>query len=809
MLFSSQLDGHGTAGWNYSCLTPFAVYLWVCRWKRDGMPRKQRWLGESESIFIHVINASSNEIERCMTIICDCRIRGLPKRKAAVQMPTAPITSTSTPGQTPSFGFGKTDAPATSAPSAFSFGATPPSTTTTPATKPPVFSFGASNTKGDGDAKEEVAPAKPAFGGFSFGAPSNNSVTTSESDKSTAKSPFGGFSFGTPSKPSNESVTAASATAPPATDPSASTKPSPFSGFSFGAGSGTAGPVASSSAKLPDASVKSSEPSSGLYPPLPTSLNPITTPSAPQTVSSQPTKPASDKTPKDTEYLTNIRGLNTSLLRAFEVKLKEDPFVDMTKAMKMFQDEYEDLLNEIKLKAGKPVTKSAKVPKVKETTVDASKQPQDTPGKTGSPDTTTTAPPMAGSFKLPAPQSSAASGTTSGGFKPSAPVNGFSFGGQTVGAGNSSSSSPASVPATGGFKPTSGPTSSGFSFKPVDTAKTATAEEKKDGKQPSAASSFVQGLLAEDQNKESKSEKAPEPQAAPTSASKPAPAFSFGSPASSTGTPGKKQSAIFAIKPDVRKGADSTTSSPFSFKSPGTSATPSFNIGAGGSFNASQPAASSPSTGGFKFDAPASGKPKTTSAGFSFGSSNPSTPAANPDSSSTSKPLFSFGTSTTAPSTTPAFSFTKPTEGSSTTPAPSKPAFSFGAPPAVQTSLSGAASPFNFGTPPVSGTVTPAAVEEPSQADEPQTSLSSGAGEEDEETLWEHKAQVGELKKDDEGKHAWGDWRVCLVRLKKENKKPDQDETQPMRRLLMRVDPSGHIYQVSKCKVECLGAYEC
>jgi hypothetical protein len=76
--------------------------------------------------------------------------------------------------------------------------------------------------------------------------------------------------------------------------------------------------------------------------------------------------------------------------------------------------------------------------------------------------------------------------------------------------------------------------------------------------------------------------------------------------------------------------------------------------------------------------------------------------------------------------------------------------------------------------------------------------LTTGQGEEDEETLWENKAQIGTLTTNDEGKKVWTDWRVCKVKLKRENKKEGQADSQPMRRLLMRVDPSGHVYQVKR-----------
>jgi hypothetical protein len=63
--------------------------------------------------------------------------------------------------------------------------------------------------------------------------------------------------------------------------------------------------------------------------------------------------------------------------------------------------------------------------------------------------------------------------------------------------------------------------------------------------------------------------------------------------------------------------------------------------------------------------------------------------------------------------------------------------------------------------------------------------------------LYEAKAQVGELGTDEKGDPKWGDWKICLVRLKREVKEEGQDDSQPMRRMLMRVDPSGHIAHVS------------
>lgn len=89
----------------------------------------------------------------------------------------------------------------------------------------------------------------------------------------------------------------------------------------------------------------------------------------------------------------------------------------------------------------------------------------------------------------------------------------------------------------------------------------------------------------------------------------------------------------------------------------------------------------------------------------------------------------------------------------------------------------------------------------------PQADLTSGEGEEDEETLWQGRVQVGTFGKfgkpsDDSGPTmAWGDWKVCVVRLNRE--KNPTGGAQPMRRILARVDPSGTIAQVSKALPLC------
>jgi hypothetical protein len=74
--------------------------------------------------------------------------------------------------------------------------------------------------------------------------------------------------------------------------------------------------------------------------------------------------------------------------------------------------------------------------------------------------------------------------------------------------------------------------------------------------------------------------------------------------------------------------------------------------------------------------------------------------------------------------------------------------------------------------------------------------LTVGAGEEDEETVWQGKASVGSFGVwGKETKPGWGDWKICIVKLNKE--KNPSEGAQPMRRIIARVDPSGAIVQVS------------
>lgn len=78
----------------------------------------------------------------------------------------------------------------------------------------------------------------------------------------------------------------------------------------------------------------------------------------------------------------------------------------------------------------------------------------------------------------------------------------------------------------------------------------------------------------------------------------------------------------------------------------------------------------------------------------------------------------------------------------------------------------------------------------------PQADLTTGEGEEDEETLWQGRVSVGTFGKsgDGSGPMVWGDFKMCILRLNRE--KSPAGDAKPMRRILARVDPSGAIAQV-------------
>ena len=529
----------------------------------------------------------------------------------------------------------------------------------------------------------------------------------------------------------------------------------------------------------------------------------------PEASSSVTDKVAESEDDKTLTYLTSIRGLNESIIRALEVACRQDPFVNLGEALGRLKREYEAELRGLKKAKGEvagdegvngmevevPEKEVVAPPVDKQTPMTAPAQPLFQA-------------PRAISQKLaPLSQSATTSTASVGGFKPSAPITAFSFGGKTIGVGADSNVPPVSTAVT---------PSTGFSFKPTSAASTTPS------KPTSAAAALVQGMLDDSAEESSSTDRAQSGAMTTTTTPAKPPTFSFASttPTSSPAPPSlaKRPSAIFAIKPEVRKSvgggsnamvvpksSDASNPVPFVFKANNTG----FNIGSSGSTAA--PATPAVAHGGFGFSPM---KSRTTSAGFSFGKTDsaPTTPAGG-EGSAPSKPAFSFGappvsTSTNATTTTSTFSFGKPGEG-----AAKPPTFTFGAPAAATSGDGTTPKPpvFAFGAPAAnqaSGSSTAATNAVPDEtsaettsvdASAPQSGLTTGAGEEDEETLWESKAQIGVLTKNDEGKMVWADWKVCMVKLKREHKKEGQDDSQPMRRMLMRVDPSGHVHQVSFC----------
>jgi hypothetical protein len=559
--------------------------------------------------------------------------------------------------------------------------------------------------------------------------------------------------------------------------------------------------------------------------------------SASTVASSQPSAPKEDE--KEIEYLTSLRGLNESAVRALSVKIRDDPFINLASALESLKAEYDTYLQEITKKAGKSLP-SANGAQTQTKKRDATAMDEDTsttePPHKKAPDAkkssvTMPAPPpsmpSAGGFKLPTPSSSTPSSTASG-FKPVLPGSQSdsakpalpAVGGFTLPVA-SSSSTPQSGASTG-FKPTL-PSSenaaakpspfAGFSFgqtaEKKDAAPTATpasagvssvpfptfgaaasttggnAADSAEKRPSSRASLFAQAVIDE-QNKEKTAEK--ETPATPSS--------------------GQKQSSIFAIKPTVKPAiADSmvvpspssTGASSFLFKAPSApsasaSTTPSklptfsFNMGSSSDLL--------PSKGmtGFNF-AP---KPRTSSASFGFGFGKTDSPEKSGDANGNaeaatttpvSKPIasgFSFGADILR--TTPKSSFPPPS--STPTGNMSRPAFSFG-PTATSFSATKPAAPT------ADSAATDAGSEEAPADAGPQADLTVGAGEEDEETLWQGKVSIGSFGKfgAEGAAPTWGDWKLCILKLNKE-KNPSSGE-QPMRRFLARIDPSGTIVQVS------------
>ncbi|KAJ9125262.1 hypothetical protein QFC22_000217 [Naganishia vaughanmartiniae] len=771
-------------------------------------------------------------------VIATRQIRGMPKRKTAAVVPAA-VAPTSAFGSAPTnattfAGFGS-PAPATT-----SFGGnTTALTTSTPAAKP-AFSFGAPSTA---PASEIAAPK--AFSGFSFGVPPATSAPTSftstaaasiatpapsasaskpsSDSSSTAKTPFSGFSFGPPppTTPKADPPVAASSKAPSFAAPSST---SSFGGF----GNSPQASPASVFGAAPTPAAASSMSTS-------TSFGSQTAASNPKTsnTSTQQETPKEDQ--KEVEYLTSVRGLNESVVQALSVKIRDEPFINLVSALESVKAEYNDYLEEIKKKAGKSSAKPAadSQPKKRDASVmddittSAPAKKQTT--EASKPSFAMPAPPSmpsAGGFKLPAATTTSTSTSTStGGFKPSLPastdaptlpaVGGFKIPAATT----NGTSKPDTT--SSGFKPTL-PSSTtkpspfaGFSFgqaaeKKDVPAKSATPEAAAASPSTSSTTSFTQtaaekrpssqaSLFAQSvidkQEKEKDKEQQPKQNA----------------PATPSST--QKQSSIFAIKPTVKAaiGESMVVPSPpsssgtpsFLFKAPpapASSTTPSklpsfsFNMGSTDSSAGPKTPGTPGSSGTFSF---AATKPRSTSAGFGFGfgvgksesAQKDSTkgeekdpvPSTTPSQAITSG--FSFGaTAPRAPPAQPMF-LVKPGENGKL----ANPTFSFGPTSTFSVPTAGSATGD-------SSAVNTDSEEAPAEAG-PQADLTTGEGEEDEETLWQGRVQVGTFGKsgDGSGPMVWGDWKVCILRLNRE--KNPSGGAQPMRRILARVDPSGAIAQ--------------
>ncbi|KAJ9108806.1 hypothetical protein QFC21_000126 [Naganishia friedmannii] len=765
-------------------------------------------------------------------VIAARQIRGMPKRKTAAGVPAAaaPMSAFgSAPSSTTTFaGFGSA-APATS-----SFGSTAVAPAASSPAAKPSFSFGAP-APSTTPASDTAAPS-----GYSFGAPPVTS-TPPASKNTTA--------------PSISTPTLIASTPKPASETSNTAK-APFLGFSFGPPLSTtpkADPPAATSSMTPSFAPSSSSSSFGGFG-KPTEASPSSAfgaaqsadaKSKPASTPAQPEAPKEDR--REIEYLSSIRGLNESVVQALSVKIRDEPFINLASALESVRAEYNEYLEEIKKKAGKGGSKPATESQPKKR--DASTMDDTTPAapakkqatEASKPSFAMPAPPSmpsAGGFKLPAAPTTPTS-SSAGGFKPSLPtstnapalpaVGGFKLPAAstngtsqpdtaasgftpTLPASDSSKPKPSpfagfsfgqpaekkdvpaksATPVAGAASSTPFPTFGAISSTSTAPSSTPTATEKRPSSQ---ASLFARSVI--DKQEQEKEKEQQTKQDAPVTPSSP-----------------QKQSSIFAIKPTVKAaiGESMVLPSPpsssgtpsFLFKAHPTAATSttpsklpsfSFNMGSTDSSAGPKTPGTPGSSGTFSF---AAAKPRSTSAGFGFGSGAGKSDSApkdltkgeekdTPVSTTPSNPIasgFSFGaTAPRAPPTQPMFS--PPLSGANGQ--VSKPTFSFGPTSTFSAPKAGSATA-------ESSAVNTDSEEAPADAG-PQADLTTGEGEEDEETLWQGRVQVGTFGKsgDGSGPMTWGDWKVCVVRLNRERN--PSGVAQPMRRILARVDPSGAIAQ--------------
>ncbi|ORX36801.1 hypothetical protein BD324DRAFT_627208 [Kockovaella imperatae] len=669
------------------------------------------------------------------------KIRGLPKRggQSAVPAPVHALTPSGINmlGSKPE---GQYEFPYTAS-------AAPSSTGSSSTSAPAPFSFGSSTQSN-------------AFG------PSSASTSSSFGSKPTSSSPFSGFSFGQPAKPAGATTSpftfgaskpeSTASAAPPSSTTTSNTElapsstpapapPKPFAGFSFGASTATPPqPMASASTPAPPFGATAS---TTLAAP-----KPVETPKSSAPVASLPTPPPEE----EVSYFTSIRGLNVAILSFLTSTLESDPFVDLSNVFPSLGEQYKKHLDTTVGSGWRPPI-SSKPP--------AAKQGDGSAAATANGSSAPSAPsmPTVGTFSLPKPATSA----------PAPAPGGFTF---TPSASSSSSAnSPFKFPA---FVPPPSVST------PAETPKKQTSSE---------ASKIVQNVI--DSTAEEKENDTPAPKpftfGAPShsttqdGASKSTPLFSFApsgplhppTPGAESFTPSKNiESASTGAspaklgkfgpggsKPQLSFGGasagPSTPGKPVGFQFGGNS-TPSAGFSIGSSNGSAAPSSSAPS---FSFG----GKPATSSgSAFSFGSGASTAPATNGSSSASfsfgaSKPAFSFGTAA-------------PTDAS-------KPAFSFGAPSsssASKESGEGAADSIEPGSETQAGEV----------AEGSTTNLANavGAGEEDEETVYEKRTKLHQLV---DGKYEVRG--LGVIRLKRAKQVVDGGKIK--RRLLMRSDGGGAI----------------
>ncbi|WVQ67788.1 uncharacterized protein L199_005993 [Kwoniella botswanensis] len=680
-------------------------------------------------------------------------IRGMPKRKGLGSTAPSPAPPAPTPNPAPTasssspfsgFSFGSS-APAPSNPFVFGGSATPapptaPASTPAPASSNPFSGFSFAKPAATPSAPattpstDAARPATPAFG---FGAKPAQPPTASTTSDAAPPKPFANFSFGQPAAPA------------PASKPTESATPAPSAPkpFSFGATStpSASSPAAAASASTPAAASKTSTPGSTSTPTNSTTTN---GPSP-----SQPTPPPE----QEVSYYTSLRGLNNSILSFLTSTLDKDQFADLSVILPSLLKQYETHLDEAAKKAGWR-------PEGTKTTSSVNGESSKSVNSTTPSTFKMPAAPPAGGFSLPkAPTANPSSSTPSfGGFTPTA----------TPGA-------PSSSFTFGGGKAPAAPTPS-----TADTPKKPSAEVTK----------LVEDVISGKADEEKK--EAPKP-------------FTFGA-TSSTSTPdSKKTTSLFSFAPSGPLHPPTPESKTFSPSGSLENATPAKlgKFGPGGSqpqlaFGGAKsspgvaggtpgtPAANKPSSFGFGFGTSSSTTappPASGGATFSFGSSS-STPAAAPTSGSTA-PTFSFGSNssiTSKPATTaPAFSF----GNSTSTPAGTgTPSFSFGAKPAA-TSTTTPSSGFSFApyTPKPAGDAEGETAEGnadlPPENAEPSKNLAetTGAGEEDEDTIVEQRGKLNKLESGEFKLQGLGQFKL---KRSKDGKK---------RRLLMRTDGSGNV----------------